>query len=150
MAYQAVIHGAKGLHHYGAVYTASPNFACGVPPRTHENLERTHGEFEEARRRNSAFWDYYAGVVAEIGRMSEIFTAHDADPRSRKIRASAESVEWRIKKYRNSEVVLMVNASESPADVEIVRANGRLGDTIEPYGVRIYFEGEMNGDFARS
>jgi hypothetical protein len=158
MAYQAVIHGAKGLHHYGAISTASPNFACGVPPCTYEDLERTHGEFEEARRRNGAFWHYYAEVVAELGRMSAIFAANDAAATPRHVRASPAAVEWRIKQYGRSEVVLMVNASEAPAAVEIVAprlrgkqlnawgedrtltvdAEGRFADAIEPYGVRIY------------
>jgi hypothetical protein len=160
MAYQAVIHGAKGLHHYGAISTASPNFACGVPPRTHEDLERTHGEFEEARRRNGAFWDYYARVVAELGRMSAIFASRDAEWTPRHVRATptANVIEWRIKQYGQTEVVLMVNASQAPATVEIVAprlrgkqlnawgeertvtvgADGRFADTIESYGVRIY------------
>lgn len=163
MAYQAVINGAKGLHHYGAVESQRPNFACGIPPRVHEDLDQTHADFLTAQSYNRWFWNYYAKVVAEISRMSPVFVSRDAGwtpsikatpPR----RAVAGSVECLVKRYLDSDLILLVNASESPVAVEVgaarmshqaltswgrgssitVNSEGFFRDDLEPFGVRVY------------
>ncbi|MBA2733421.1 MAG: hypothetical protein H0U54_11075 [Acidobacteria bacterium] len=163
MAYQAVIRGAKGLHHYGMVSSSRPNFACGIPPKIHEDLDRTHADFLEARRRNRRFWSYYSKVVKELSLMSCVFTSRDAawtlEIRERQTpECGKESIEWRVKRHLNSFVILLVNASDANVTVVIlapelkgrvlklwgeaksveVNSDGLFRDVLEPYAVRIY------------
>lgn len=162
MAYQAVIHGAKGLHYYGATSANRANFACGIPPRIHEDLDRTHSDFVEARRYNQWFWDYYSKLINELSRMSEVFACsdsvwftevHELGPRPYEARA-----EYRVKRYKDSAVILVANPCASPLTIEIrspemagctielwgtgksmkLDSEGRFEDVLEPYGIRIY------------
>jgi hypothetical protein len=176
MAYQAVIHGAKGLHHYGVTSPDRPYFACGIPPRLHVDLDQTHRDFLKARQYNEWFWSYYSQVIKEISRMACVFASEDADwtPEVREAaprRGKAGGIECRVKRYLDSEVILMVNASESSAEVEMLvpRMSGRafrlwgqtktievspegiVRDRLEPFGVRIYSDGpDLLSDFSDS
>ncbi len=162
MAYQAVIHGAKGLHYYGTVDSTRVNFACGIPPaKEYQDLEQTHEDFLNAQKYNEWFWSYFAQVIKEISRMSEIFVSEDAkwSPSIRvEASSSAEGIEHRVKRHLDSVVVLLVNALEREARIEIcaptltnrsvkvwsqnrsieVNSEGRFRDVVEPFGVRIY------------
>jgi hypothetical protein len=160
MAYQGVIHGAKGLHHYGATQAARLNFACGIPPpRDYENLEKTHADFLEARSRNEQFWSYYSRVINEISRMSGVFASYDSDwvPEIKEMSTTGQ-IEFRVKRHVGSTVTLMVNASGHHAQFEAhapeltdqvmkvwgqgrtikVNSQGRFQDTLGPYGVGVY------------
>lgn len=163
MAYQAVIHGAKGLHHYGAVTAAGPNLACGIPPKISEDMEQTHADFLRAQRYNEWFWGYYAKVIGELARMGGVFASRDADwaPEVSELAPLQDRCgrpEYRVKRHRGSAVILLVNPSDAHLPVEIrapelggrtihfwgqgasTRAgpDGRFRDVLEPFGVRIY------------
>jgi hypothetical protein len=160
MAYQAVIHGAKGLHYYGSVRTSRPIFECGIPPPQHyDDLEQSQLDFLASQLRNDEFWNYQSVIVSELARMSEVFTAHDADwsPAVQEITAGGQ-VECRVKQYLDSTVTLCVNPSAFAVSVQMlapqlrdqelnlwgqersinVSGDGRFQDRLEPYGVRIY------------
>lgn len=176
MAYQAVIHGAKGLHHYGVVESSHPNFICGIPPRIHEDLDQTRKDFLRAQQYNRWFWRYYSRVIGELSRMSIVFAARDADwkPEIREMSPSQGKegrIECRVKRYGDASVILMVNASASSARIEVcapqmsdralrlwgqkrsimVSSSGLFRDTLEPYGVRIYSDRpDLLADFSDS
>lgn len=163
MAYQAVINGAKGLHHYGAAEARRPNFACGIPPRLDADLDRAHEDFLTAQRHNRRFWGYYAKVVGEISRMGGVFASADAGWAPRLEAASAPGqeaagVECLVKRHLDSDVILLANASDTRLTVRVgapclrnvlLNSWGRNGsvaagpegvfeDTLEPFGVRVY------------
>ncbi|MCA1817348.1 MAG: hypothetical protein LC746_13325 [Acidobacteria bacterium] len=163
MAYQAVINGAKGLHHYGAVEASRANFACGIPPRVREDLEQTYADFLRAQDFNRRFWGYYAQVIKELSLMSGVFASHDADwapevSQGALRQPGDKRMECRVKRHRGSAVILLVNASDSRACVElraprmgnrelrvwgqgrslVASSGGIFRDTLGPYGVRIY------------
>ena len=163
MAYQAVIHGAKGLHHYGAVTASRPNFACGIPPKIHEDLDQTHADFLQAQRYNQWFWSYYSKVINELSRMGDVFASYDADWAPEVTETGSRQcqdgcVEYRVKRHMGSSIILMVNPSDSHLAVEIrapemagraiklwgrgtsrqLNSDGLFQDVLEPYGVRIY------------
>jgi len=135
MAYHAVIHGANGLHHYGTVDPLRPHFACGIPPVLHADLDRTHADFEAARWRNRIFWAYYSSVVGEISRMSGVFAARDSDWQPGPL---PSSIEYRVKRHDDANVILLVNASAEPVALQL---DGIADEVIEPFGVRIYSGG---------
>jgi hypothetical protein len=163
MAYQAVIHGAKGLHHYGAMTATRPNFACGIPPQIHEDLDQTHTDFVQAQRYNQWFWRYYSKVIEELSCMSGVFLSYDANwspeiEETSPHQAVDQGIECRVKQHEGSFVILMVNASDSHAPIQVhapeaagrtlklwgqgrsipVNSSSRFCDVLEPYGVRIY------------
>jgi hypothetical protein len=163
MAYQAVIHGAKGLHHYGATDPQRPYFACGIPPGIHEDLGQMHTDFLQAQQCNQGFWNYYSRVISEISLMSGVFTSDDPDfavefEVQSPDQLCGRNIECQVKRHLNSLVVLAVNASDSVSEVEFsvrelngqtlklwgqqrsikVSSSGRFQDTLEPYAVRIY------------
>jgi hypothetical protein len=163
MAYQAVIHGAKGLHHYGVIEPHRPYFACGIPPKLHEDLDQTHADFLRAQQYNQWFWGYYSRVIKEVSRMSAIFASDDADwmpviEETSPHQLMGTRIECRVKRHADSFVILLVNASEAHTSVQIrapemnssalklwgrdrsieVNGDGFLRDVLEPYGVRIY------------
>jgi len=135
MVYHAVISGANGLHHYGAVNPMRPNLACGIPPVLHEDLDRTHADFERARWHNRIFWTYYSAVVGEIARMSAVFTARDSDWRPEGL---PPSIECRVKRHEGANVLLVVNASAAPVALQLPAI---ADEVIEPLGVRVYSGG---------
>lgn len=145
MAYHAIVCGAKGLHHYGAPLPEGPHLACAIPPKIHDDLGRTHDDFIRAQALNARFWRYYAGVVEELAGMSPVLTAEDAvtSPRAiRQVGGRSGSIEYRAKRLGNSTVLLVVNASSEPADVEIdaglTSSGASATDRIEAWGVRVY------------
>ena len=162
MAYQAIIHGAKGLHYYGTADSTQLNFACGLPPaKEGQDLEQIHENFLKAQKYNDWFWSYFDQVIKEISRMSVVFVSEDApwEPSIRVDSSPGEgAVEHRIKRYVNSAVMLFVNPTDREALIEIcapqlsnrvvrlwsqnrsiaVNSEGRFEDIIEAYGVRIY------------
>jgi hypothetical protein len=163
MAYHAVIHGAKGLHHYGAVGPRRPLFECGIPPKMYEDLDQTHADFLRAQQYNHWFWSYYSKVIKELSRMSSIFTSYDAGwtPGIRETpsnQGKATRIECRVKRHQDSDIILLVNSSDSQVAVEVdapeisdrllilwglnrsvpVNSDGLFHDVLEPYGVRIY------------
>jgi hypothetical protein len=160
MAYHAVIRGAKGLHHYGAYKSSRPNFAGGLPPpKSYEHLDHAYEDFQAAQKYNDWFWSYYQFVINELAIMSDIFASADAD---RKLEVQKDEVkaviEYRVKKYEDSVVLLIVNSSNLAATITVdlaelasqslnvwgearsirVDSAGRFQDTLEPYNVRIY------------
>lgn len=163
MAYQAVINGAKGLHHYGTFEAERANFACGIPPRVHEDLDQTYADFLRAQDFNRRFWSYYARVINELSLMSGVFASRDADWSPEIVERAPyqpeeKRVECRVKRHLGSAVILLANASGSRARLEVraprmgdrelkvwgrgrsivTGSGGTFQDTLEPYGVRIY------------
>lgn len=164
MAYQAVIHGAKGLHHYGVFEPRRPYFACGIPPNMSADLEQTHADFLLAQQCNRRFWSYYSNIIRELARMSEVYTETDADWRLEIVERSSGQegheprLEARVKRHADSFVILLVNASDAEVSASLRAAelrglalnlwgqersiqagpDGVFRDVLEPYGVRIY------------
>ncbi len=162
-AYQALIHGANGLHHYGVAQANRPYISCGIPPNLNEDLEQMHADFLKAQQYNQWFWSYYCKLIKELSCMSGVFTSADADW-TPEIQCESchnsneQQIECRVKRYGDSFVIMLVNASDAAAAIQVrtpVTCDrtlrlwghdasiewdriGRFKDLLQPYDVRIY------------
>ncbi len=162
MAYHCIVNGAKGLHHYGVPSPARPYLSCGIPAMIHEDLDRSHEDFQRTRIANARFWTTHAALITELAAMSDVFTARNADWAPR-VNSAADppdgrQVEVMVKALRDSFVLLVVNPSDAPTEVQFTapplrdkwlnawgRGEGRQADAagrfsacLGPYDVRIY------------
>jgi hypothetical protein len=165
MAYHCIVNGAKGLHYYGVPSPARPYVSCGIPPVIHEDLDRSHQDFERTRSANARFWKTHAALITELAAMRDVFTARDAEWSATACNTAAPAdgrpVEIMVKALRDSFVLLVVNPSAARADVQLtapplrgkwlnawgqgegrqVDTDGRISDRLDPYDVRIYSDG---------
>jgi acyl-CoA thioesterase-1 len=79
MAYQAVIHGAKGLYYYGQVHCTKPSSAAAISSEA-KDPAKAKKEFEECLRLNSLFWKSHKPFFQELEKASAIFVLRDAKP----------------------------------------------------------------------
>ena len=165
MAYHCIVNGAKGLHYYGVPSPARPYVSCGIPPAIHEDLDRTHEDFERTRSANARFWATHASLINELAAMSDVFTARGADwvpsVESAAAPSDGRTVQVMVKVLGEAFVLLVVNPSAAGAEVQLTApplrdkwlsvwgrgegrqadAGGRFSDHLDPYDVRIYSDG---------
>ena len=158
MAYQAVIHGAKGLFYYGQLRCTRPNPAAALASASKEpQVQQT--EFARCQELNRAFWTAHRPLFRELSQATALFVLEDA-PATRTLVASpaVTALEGRTKQQGAHLYHLVVNASDQPQRVTYqlppgVRAatihvlfegrtlpvaNGTFTDEFRPYDVHVY------------
>jgi hypothetical protein len=164
MAYQAVIHGANGLHYYGQVHCTRPNSASGLSSEA-KDPATNKAEFEKAVALNKTFWDGHKPFFRELARASAIFTLRDAKPPAQVTLVKQDpeprpaGVEFRTKERDKDLYVLAVNASPKAREVtfrlpetsagwsgvhvlfenrKVAVRGGQFTDKFEPYDTHVY------------
>ncbi|MBM4070569.1 MAG: hypothetical protein FJ271_16680 [Planctomycetes bacterium] len=166
MAYQAVIHGAKGLHYYGQVHCTRPNSASGLWSEA-KDPKVNRQEFEKCLQLNRRFWDEHKPFFQELARASTIFLLREAEPklrivevkRGKQASATASGIEFLTKQDGKSIYLLSVNANAKPrtatfqlptsaqqvAEVHVLFENrtipvknGRFSDDFQAYATHVY------------
>jgi hypothetical protein len=157
MAYQAVIHGARGLFYYGQMHCMKPNTASGLAP-TAKDAAGQKAEFEKCLALNRRFWDGHRGFFRELIQASKIFVLPPAGDRER-ITTTEANIESATRKGPDGGVYLLsVNASDRerqatfqlPAgskasevrvlfeDRKLSVKDGAFTDSFRPYDVHVY------------
>jgi hypothetical protein len=118
MAYQAVIHGATGLHYYGQVHCSKPNSAAGLSSEAKDPAVRKK-EFEECRRLNALFWERHKSFFQELEKAATIFVlpnarAADAITVVKQEPAGERGIESATKQSEKGPILLAVNADNKP------------------------------------
>lgn len=72
MAYQSVIHGAKGLFYYGQLHCSKPNSAAALWSEAKDPAQRK-AEFEKCLALNKQFWDRHRGFFRELNDAGHVF-----------------------------------------------------------------------------
>jgi hypothetical protein len=118
MAYQAVLHGAKGLHYYGQLHCTRPNSAAGLWSEA-KDPKINKQEFEKCRQLNQRFWDQHKTFFQELARASSIFTLREAEAKMKAalVKQTPEGsagIEFITKQADKSIFLLSVNADAKP------------------------------------
>ena len=117
MAYQAVVHGAKGLHYYGQVHCTKPNSASALSSEAKDPDVR-RAEFEKCRELNAKFWESHKPFFKELSEASRIFVLPEAEPKARiavrKAAAGELTIESVCKQGAKGSYLLAVNADREP------------------------------------
>lgn len=163
MAYQAVIHGAKGLHYYGQVHCTKPNSAASLWSQS-KDPATAKKEFEECLRLNSLFWERHKPFFQELEKVSAIFVLRDAKAAdaitvAKQDPAGERGIEGVTKQGEKGPILLAVNADTKartatfrlPAaareakEVHVLFENrmlavkdGEFTDKFEPYDTHVY------------
>jgi hypothetical protein len=155
MAYQSVIHGARGLFYYGQFQCTKPNPAAGIAATSKEpTLQKA--EFEKCQALNRQFWDRHRGFFKELTKASSIFTLPKA---AEAITSTDAVIENATRKAADGELYLMaVNAGNKerqatfrlPAgskaaevhvlfeDRKLPVKDGTFVDRFRPYDTHVY------------
>ncbi len=159
MAYQAVIHGAKGIFYYGQYHCTTPSPAAGLVSQAKDEKTRK-AEFEKCLALNRRFWERHRGFFKELTQASKVFTLPPA-PTAERIRpaGSDAAIESATRKAADGTLYLLsVNASDRqrpatfrlPAGVKASEVHvlfedrklpvkdGQFTDTFKPYDVHVY------------
>ncbi len=111
MAYQAVIHGTRGLFYYGQFHCTKHSPAAGIAP-TSKEPEKHKAEFEKCLALNRQFWDRHRGFFKELTQASSIFVLPPAKPAER-MTNSDDGIESATRKTADGELYLLaVNADK--------------------------------------
>jgi len=163
MAYQAVIHGAVGLHYYGQVHCTRSNSASGLYSEARDPAANK-AEFEKCVALNTKFWAAHKPFFQELAKASPIFTLRDVKPEGRITVVKQDpaptgvAVELRTKQADKDLFVLAVNASPKArtATFRLPPGNkamelhvlfesrtvpvkdGEFTDRFEPYDAHVY------------
>jgi hypothetical protein len=163
MAYQAVIHGAVGLHYYGQVHCTKPNSASGLWSEATDPA-KNKAEFEKCVALNTRFWTAHKPFFQELAKASPIFTLRDARIAAQVTLVKEDpeptngGVEFRTKESGKDLYVLAVNANprarrvtfrlppgNTTAEVSVLFENrkvpvkdGTFTDAFEPYDTHVY------------
>lgn len=163
MAYQAVIHGAKGLHYYGQVHCTKPNSAANLYSTATDPAVQ-QAEFAKCVELNRWFWEQHRPLFRELSEATPIFVLRDAKP-DLQIRpvGDAPTIESVTKQAGDELYLLAANAADArrgvtfqlPKGTRVSRIHvlfenrtlavkdGVFTDTFEPYGTHVY--GTTNG-----
>jgi hypothetical protein len=146
MAYQAVIHGAKGLFYYGQLHCTRPNPAAALASASKDpQVQQT--EFARCQELNRKFWIANRPLFRELNQATVIFLLEDAAA-SRTLTASptVPALEGRTKQQGAHLYHLVVNASDQPQ-----RVTYRLPPNVQAATIHVLFEGRtlpvVNGTF---
>jgi hypothetical protein len=163
MAYQAVIHGAKGLHYYGQLHCTRPNSAAGLSSEA-KDASVNKAEFERCRDLNRRFWDKHRSFFQELAEASRIFVLADAKPAASpvlraELSSTRPSIEILAKQSDKAVYLLTANADSrkgaatfrlpesmrSLSEMHVLFENRRIAvkegtftDDFDPYAVHVY------------
>jgi hypothetical protein len=163
MAYQAVIHGAVGLHYYGQVHCTRPNSASGLYSEA-KDPAANKADFEKCVALNTKFWAAHKPFFQELAKASPIFTLRDTKPEGRVMvvkqdpEATGAGIELGTKQGDKDLYVLAVNASpkartatfrlppgNKALELHVLFENrtvavkdGEFTDRFEPYDTHVY------------
>lgn len=150
MAYQAVIHGACGIHYYGQFHASKPNSAAGLWSQATEPAKQ-RAEFERCLALNKKFWERHQAFFRELGQATAIFTLRDApekerptvvallrDSKSSGDKADAPAIQFRTKKNGDRWYLLAVNA-----DARRVETTFKLADAARASTLHVLFENRV-------
>jgi hypothetical protein len=158
MAYQAVIHGARGLLYYGQVHCSRPNPAANLFSQSRDPAQRRR-EFEECVRLNRWFWDQHRSFFRELSQAARIFVLRDAGESHRIIAwKDSDGIESLTKRSGTDLYLLSVNAgggerrtcfrlpkSAHISSMHVLFENraidveeGVFYDTFSPYDTHVY------------
>src|SRR5262249_21367767 len=82
MAYQAVIHGARGLHYYGQLHCTRPNPAAALASEAKDPATRK-AEFDRCVKLNRRFSDRHRAFFGEVARASAACVLPEAGAENR-------------------------------------------------------------------
>jgi hypothetical protein len=162
MAYQAVIHGARGLFYYGQLHCSRPSSAAALTGLS-KDPQRQKEEFKRCVELNKKFWDGHRSFFKELSYASRVFVLPEAAPELR-IQAVGQkrgvdgNIESITKQAANGDLYLLaVNAGakqrpvfQLPAGVNISEIHvlfegrklpvidGTFADTFGPYDTYLY------------
>jgi hypothetical protein len=157
MAYQAVIHGSRGLFYYGQYHCTKPSPAAGIAPASKDPAQQKV-EFEKCQALNRQFWERHRGFFKELTQASSIFVLPSAKPAER-IASSDTAIESATRKSTDSELYLLaVNtaskqrqatfrlpAGSKAAEVHVLFEDRKLPvkdgvftDNFRPYDTHVY------------
>lgn len=140
MAYQAVIHGAKGIHYYGQYHCTKPNSASALYSEAKDPAAQK-AEFDKCLKLNREFWNQQRGFFKELNEASKIFVLRNAQPME-KISLIAQTpkgergIEILTKQGEKSWYLLAVNG-----DKEERKATFRLPPGVKAAEIQVLFEG---------
>ncbi|HKB37465.1 MAG TPA: hypothetical protein VKD72_13545 [Gemmataceae bacterium] len=161
MAYQAVIHGAVGIHYYGQLHCTRPNSASALDGKSTDPKTRRQ-EFEKCLRLNNRFWERHRDFFRELSSAARIFTLRQAAPDRRVTLAGVSegsTIEILTKESDGQLYLLTANAAAAagsamfrlPKGVSVteihvlfenrklrVKENGTFIDEFKPYDVHVY------------
>jgi hypothetical protein len=160
MAYQAVLHGAKGILYYGQYRCTKPNSAASLWSQAEDPLVREQ-EFQECVKLNGEFWDEHKPFFKELNQASKIFVLRDADQADAITFNSVDRYDhlsMTTKKSGDQLYAIVVNESntETPARFSVPTAlqdaklhvlfedrtvqakAGTFHDQFKPYDVHVY------------
>ncbi len=162
MAYQVVIAGAKGILYYGKIRASAPAASAGLPEKV-DNNPNLVADFKKAKELNDAFWAYFKPVLKELSEMAPVFASRDADWKpqvklTEETGAKPAEIELVTKQHGQTAVILLVNASEKPAKIQVTApkfsggkifcwydnkeltadGSGNFSDQLKPFDVRVY------------
>jgi hypothetical protein len=162
MAYQSVIHGAKGLHYYGQLHCTRPNSAASLYSQA-KDTSVNKAEFAKCQELNRRFWEKHRPFLQELAQASRIFVLADAKPESSPTLVNESSTRLNIeilaKESEKATYLLTVNAdarrctasfrlpeaARRLSEVHVLFENRRIvvrdglfSDGFDPYGVHVY------------
>jgi hypothetical protein len=162
MAYQAVIHGAKGLFYYGQYHCTKPNGAASLISNAKDPAQHK-AELDKCFALNRQFWEKHRSFYRELEQMTGVFVLADA-PKSGQFAvtqqepAKAQGIELRTKRSDTASYVLAVNADKTartatfrlPQGVDVKEmhvlfedrrlpvSDGTFRDQFKPYDTHVY------------
>ncbi|MGE0607019.1 MAG: hypothetical protein AB7O62_07990 [Pirellulales bacterium] len=160
MAYQAVLHGAKGLLYYGQYRCTKPNSAAALWSQAEDPTVRER-EFQRCLELNGKFWKEHRPFFKELEQASKIFVLREADPATAVSVAPADGSNAITVSTRQSGdrlYALAINASPTAGQFKLILPsawkdakltvlfedrtvqvkNGKLIDQFKPYDVHVY------------
>ena len=163
MAYQAVIHGAKGLHYYGQLHCTRPNSAASLYSEA-KDPGVNKAEFEKCQRLNRRFWEQHRSFFQELAQAGRIFVLPDAKAEASPVlvsdaAATRPNVEILAKQSDKATYFLTANAdgrkctatfrlpeaARRLSELHVLFENRRVAvkdgtfrDDFDPYGVHVY------------
>lgn len=160
MAYQAVVHGAKGILYYGQYHCTKPNSAASLWSQA-EAPDVREKEFQQCLKLNREFWDEHKPFFKELEQASKIFVLRNPDEPNVNSFLSADgnqSISMTTKKSGDQFYAIVVNESDTTTqarltvssafkdaklhvlfeDRTVPAKDGMIEDRFRPYDVHVY------------
>jgi hypothetical protein len=139
MAYQAVIHGAKGLFYYGQYHCTKPNSAAALASNS-KDPKTQQEEFARCMDLNRRFWKAHAPFFQELKEACKVFTLPPSPPAERFTVAGETAADRAIETATRTAddgvlYFLSVNASKDKHT-----ATFRMPATLKAEHVHVLFE----------
>ena len=162
MAYQAVIHGASGIHYYGQFHCTRPNSAAALYSEAKDPAVNK-AEFEQCLELNRRFWERHRPFFKELSRASRMFVLPKAKATERielvdEAPRGTTGIESMTKQAGGELYLLSVNADSKDrvasfrlpttartAEIHVLFENRKLAvkegtftDRFKPYDTHVY------------